>query len=299
MLSLLSNVMKKQVFLTALISVVIGSSAFAQDAGRTPKSVESKTISTVPTAPESEIKADSDADSNKKPAKKNERAHVSAENELENQTNYQKKNGRRDIDKLSVAVAKPMPFAYEFSQPKFNISRVIIEHDANGKGQITFQKKELKESLTDPLQFSAAALERIKILWNALDFLNSTENYQAEKQFPHLGTMKLRENNGERTREAEFNWTENKTANDLTNEYKKITEQSIWIFDMNLARENQPLSAPQLVGQLESMVNRNQISDAEQMLPFLREIVDDERLPLIARNRTSKIIKQSLLMRMI
>lgn len=228
------------------------------------------------------------------PQKKNERAAAPAENAQVNQdqSQPQKKNQSRDASKANQQTTA-LPFVYEFAQPKFLVTRVLIEHDANGKGKITFEKQDLGEPLTDPLQISEKSLEKIKGLWNELNFLDSTENYQTpDKDFSHLGTMKLRLSQNEKTREAEFNWTANQAAKSLTDEYKKLTEQFVWIFEMNLARENFPLNSPKLVDNLESLMRRNLISDERQMLSYLREVADDERLPLIARNHTKKIVER-------
>jgi uncharacterized protein (UPF0147 family) len=43
--------------------------------------------------------------------------------------------------------------------------------------------------------------------------------------------------------------------------------------------------------ELDSLVRRNEISDAGQMVPFLQKLSEDERVPLIARNHAAKIIK--------
>ncbi len=202
-----------------------------------------------------------------------------------------KKNQAREAAAVDKTAA--MPFAYEFAQPKFTIKRVIIEHDERGAGKISFLKQDLDEPLVDPLQISAKSLEKIKALWNELNFLDSTDDYQTpDKDFAHLGTMKLRRESTEKKREAVFNWTDNKAAKDLTDEYKKLTEQFVWIFEMNLARANFPLNSPKMIDNFESLMRRNLISDNEQMLPFLREIADDERLPLIARNHTKKIVER-------
>lgn len=229
------------------------------------------------------------------PAKKNERAAApqTAESQIDETKNRapQKKNQNRESGKTNQPIA--MPFVYEFAQPKFQIARVKIEHDAKGTGKITFEKQDLGEPLTDPLQISEKSLEKIKGLWNELNFLDSTENYQTpDKDFSHLGVMKLRRTEAEKTREAEFNWTANAAAKNLTDEYKKLTEQFVWIFEMNLARENFPLNSPKLVDNLESLMRRNLISDNKQMLPYLRQVVDDERIPLIARNHTKKIVER-------
>lgn len=183
-------------------------------------------------------------------------------------------------------------YFYEFDQPKFLVSKINIEHDENGKGKITILKKDFSEPETDPIQLSATALERIKTVWQTLNFLDSTENYQYEKDYSHLGNMTFTMKKDGKSREAKFNWTENKDAKNLADEYRKIGQQFTWIFDINVARENQPLDAPRLMDSLDSMIRRGEISDAEQMIPLLNELNNDERIPLISRNHAAKLVKQ-------
>jgi hypothetical protein len=278
--------MCKTLSFIALIILLLGSSALAQ-AKRKPRVAPKQKPVPVETTT-TEIKTETPAVS--APAKKNERTE-NAQMQMPDATAPQKKNNNRGENAVNNSPAAT-PFAYEFSQPQFVISKVVIEHDANGKGKITFEKQNVGEPVSDPLEISAKSLENIKRLWTELNFLDSTEDYQSTKyKYPHLGVMKLRQEQNSKKREATFDWTENKLAKDLTDEYKKLTEQFIWLFEMNLARENQPLSAPQLVDRFESLLRRNQISDPQQMLPYLREVSDDERLPLIARNHTAKLIK--------
>ena len=196
------------------------------------------------------------------------------------------------LNSRPVSLKENSVYFYEFSKSDFFISKVNIEHDENGKGRITFQKKDFAEPITDPIQLSAAALERIKTTWQALNFLDSTENYQYEKDFSNLGSMKFTMKKDGREREAKFNWTENKDAKTLADEYRRIGQQFIWIFDITVARENQPLESPKLLDALDSMVRRKEISDAVQMIPLLNELSNDERIPLIARNHAAKLVKQ-------
>jgi hypothetical protein len=183
-------------------------------------------------------------------------------------------------------------YFYEFSQPAFTISKIVIAHDETGKGTISFTKNVSSEEITDPIQLSPAALERINATLAALDFFNSEENYQYEKDYSHLGNIKIRIKKDGKERETKFNWTQNTEARKLSDEYRKIGNQFIWIFDMNLARTNQPLNAPQLMDVLDSYRRRNEISDAAQMVPYLKEVSNDERIPLIARNHAARLIKE-------
>ncbi len=198
-----------------------------------------------------------------------------------------KTNSRSATEKTS-----PIYF-YEFSQPNFLVSKVFIEHDEKGKGKISFLKKDFAEAVSDPLQLSPASLEKVQSAWQTLNFLDSKEEYQSiERDYAHLGNMKFTMKKDGRERTAKFNWTENLTAKILADEYRKISQQFVWIFDINVARENQPLESPSLMNALDGLIRRNEISDPEQMIPMLKELGNDERIPLLARNHATKIIKQ-------
>jgi len=174
----------------------------------------------------------------------------------------------------------------------FYVRHITIEHDANGRGQITFERLNEEIPIAEPLELSQAAMSRISALWQTLGFLDSQENYQSERQYPHLGTMRLRMEQEPRKRTAEFNWTNNKDAAALVEEYRRAADQAILVFEIAVARESQPLNGPKLMEQIESMLRRNSLSDPQQLIPILKDISTGERLPLIARNHALRLIKQ-------
>lgn len=183
-------------------------------------------------------------------------------------------------------------YYYEFSQPNFTLSQIVIAHDEKGKGTISFLKKGVEESVSDPLQLSPATLEKINNSLAALDFINSSESYQFEKDYSHLGNIKIRVKKDGREREAKFNYTTVQDAKNLADEYRRISQQYVWIFDINLARENQPLESPKLFDSLDSLIRRNEIADPQQLITFLKELSNDERMPLISRNHATRLVKQ-------
>jgi hypothetical protein len=183
-------------------------------------------------------------------------------------------------------------YIYEFSQPKFIVKHIVIEHDANGRGTVKFERLNEETPIVEPLQLSQEALARINSAWQALRFLDSDANYQADKQFPHLGTMRIGMEQGTRKRVAEFNWTNNADAATLINEYRRAADQAIFIFDMSIARQNQPLNAPKLMEVFESLLKRDGLSDPKQLLPLLEDLSTDEHVPLIARNHAIRLIKK-------
>jgi hypothetical protein len=194
-----------------------------------------------------------------------------------------------DEDKKPIDVAS---YSYEFTQPDFYVRHILIQHDALGRGKIVFQRKGEEAAIEEPIELSTAALTRVLGDWAELRFLESDENYQAEKQFPHLGTMRLKMHRGSRERTAEFNWTKNKSASLLTEEYRRVADQAILIFDIAVARESQPLNAPKLMEEFEIQLKRNGLSDPLQMVALLEDLSTDEHVPLIARNHALRLLKK-------
>jgi hypothetical protein len=191
-----------------------------------------------------------------------------------------------------ASAAASVRYSYEFSQPEFFIRHILISHDENGRGEISFERKDNDVAIVDPIALSPAALARVKALWDALRFMDSTASYQADKQFPHLGTMRLSMTRGEQARVAEFNWTHDANAFALVNEYRRVADQAIFIFNITLSRQNQPLEAPKLLDELDRLYKRNGLSDPQQLAPLLGELANDERIPLIARNHAARLLKQ-------
>jgi hypothetical protein len=183
-------------------------------------------------------------------------------------------------------------FSYEFTQPEFYVRHIRIEHDASGRGVIKFERLHDETVYEEPLELSSSAVTRISDLWQMLRFLDSDENYQSERQYPHLGTMRLKMERDSRRRTAEFNWTNNKDAFALANEYRCVADQAILIFDISVARESQPLNAPKLMEELELQLKRKGLSDPQQLVPLLKDISTDDHLPLIARNHALRLIKK-------
>ena len=186
----------------------------------------------------------------------------------------------------------PASYSYEFEQPEFVVSHIIVEHDGGGRGRVSFKRKGNEETFVEPLELSASALARITALWDALRFLDSEETYQGMRQYPGMGTVRLHMKRGTQERTTEFNWTTNRDASALANEYRRAADQIMFVFDITVARENQPLEAPKLMDHLDRLLSRDGLSDPHQLVALLRDLHTDERIPLIARNHAGRLLKK-------
>ncbi len=202
------------------------------------------------------------------------------------------KDASKEKPTATSAEAEVVRYVYEFNQPESSITHIRIEHDAKGAGRISFERKTYAEPVEDPFQLSPKALERIKGLWEALHFLETDVSYQAVRQFPHMGTTRLQMARGERQRSADFNWTDDPNASALAREYRRAADQAMLVFEIDVALENQPLEMPKLLTHFERYLERDALSDPLQLVPLLRSLQTDERVPLIARNHAGRLLKK-------
>lgn len=202
-----------------------------------------------------------------------------------------KRNGRPE----TAAPPSPKPLAkpthfYEFDRPGFTYSKITIKHDDAGIGTITFLKHGFDESITERIALSTVTLGKIGEALTTLRFLDSTEEYQFVRDYSHLGNSTFTLTRDGRSRTVKYNWTENPAAKVLLDEYRRIGNEYTWAFEMTVARQNMPLQTPGLMDAIESYLQRSEISDPRQLVPFLTELSTDERLPLMARNKASKLL---------
>ncbi len=183
-------------------------------------------------------------------------------------------------------------FVYEFEQPDFFVYFMHVEHDERGRGHIRFERRSDTEQLTEPFELSTAALERVKAHWANLRFLDSTAEYQGARHYPSQGKTRLTMRQGGRSRTAEFNYSQDSDAQGLANEYRRAADQALFVFELQVALESQPLETPKLINRLEMLIERNMLSDAKQLAPLIKQLTEDERVPLVGRNQAARILKK-------
>lgn len=182
-------------------------------------------------------------------------------------------------------------FRYAFDNEKFTTPHLELQFGADGKGEFRFKKKD-SEEIVNKLQVTAPVLEQINSLLTEVNFLDSAENYQYKKDFSHLGTITISVSQNGKHREVSFNYTENQAMNKLANIFRNITTQETRIFEIEVVRQNDPISTPAQLRYLESELKSKNIADPERFTALLQELKVDESVPLIARNHADRLLKE-------
>jgi hypothetical protein len=188
--------------------------------------------------------------------------------------------------------AAEVSFSYRFENPRFYIRVIEIDIDSNGIGQLRFTRGESDEILDSKIKLLPATVSRIRTLFKVTGFLGSHDEYQAEKDFSHLGWVTLTEKEGPRGRKTRFNYTKNAEMKELADIFRGIATQEMSLFDIENAERYQPLDLPKQLDLLENDLKLERISEPERLLAALTEIAADDTQPLIARNQAKRIVDQ-------
>ncbi|MCI0664675.1 MAG: hypothetical protein L0220_26740 [Acidobacteria bacterium] len=181
-------------------------------------------------------------------------------------------------------------YRYLFENDRFTTPLQEVEFDGQGRGQFRFKRKDGGE-IINKLEVSPTVLSQIQILFDAMNFLASNEEYQHKKDFSHLGkmTITLASNGKERT--VSFNYTDNQTMSGLTQIFRNIATQETRVFELDAVRNSDPISTPSQLRYLDNELRSKSIADPQRFVPILKDIQLDESIPLIARNHAERLLQ--------
>src|SRR5215217_7266195 len=95
-------------------------------------------------------------------------------------------------------------YFYEFDRPGFIYPNVRIEHDKTGRGRIVFRRDGYTEDLEDPIKLSPGTIEKIDAAFAALNFIDSTEDYQTKMDHSNMGNVTIRLMRDDKERTAKY-----------------------------------------------------------------------------------------------
>lgn len=179
---------------------------------------------------------------------------------------------------------------YLFENARFTTPLQELEFNGQGQGTFRFKHKDSDE-IVNKLAVSASLLSQIQSLFEELNFLSSSEDYQHKKDFSHLGTVTISLARGGKERTVKFNYTTNQAMSQLREIFQNITSQETRIFELETIRANDPISTPAQLRILESELKSKHVADPERFVPVLQELKLDESVPLIARNHAERLLQ--------
>ncbi len=165
---------------------------------------------------------------------------------------------------------------------------MAISVDANGKGTYDARKIDDPPSLR-AIQVSTATAQRLFELAKQLHYFRSID-LESHKRVANLGLKTLTYQGEGQTNRAEYNYTQNRTAQELTDMFEKIStvEQHIEALEYSLRFD--PLSLPHELLLIQIDLENQALVDPELMVPTLEKIAQNSRFLHLAQSRAQDIL---------
>jgi hypothetical protein len=142
-----------------------------------------------------------------------------------------------------------------------------------------------------PVQISAATTARIFALVHALGDLRARD-LNSRHKVANMGLKMLAYENGEETNRVQFNYTEDRNAQQLAETLEKIANVEERITGLEYAMKYDRLSLPEDLREIQDGMADNNFVEAELMLPTLEKIANDSHFMHLAQSRAQQIIER-------
>lgn len=164
-----------------------------------------------------------------------------------------------------------------------------IELSSNGKGQFCFKRRN-EDEIKLPVILKASAIETLKTLFQKANFLDDSRNFVSPRKVADMGSKTVRLQAGSRQREVVYNYTEDRSLQEITNFFENLSQQERSLFEMDLALKYDRLGIPKKLDELDKNLNANRIVAPERFAPILEKIYADQALMNLARKEAKKLL---------
>jgi hypothetical protein len=167
---------------------------------------------------------------------------------------------------------------------------MALSIDATGNG--TYDSRKLDDpSAPRPLQVSAGTAARIFSLAESLGYFRSVD-LNSHHKVANMGMKTLTYEAGNETSKVQYNYTENRTAQQLTDILEKIGNVEERISQLEYDMKYDPLGLPQTLLQIEEGLDDNDFVEPALMIPTLQKISTNSRFMHLAQSRAEGIVQR-------
>lgn len=167
---------------------------------------------------------------------------------------------------------------------------LLITVDANGSG--AYEGRKLEEAPNPrSFQLSPATARQLFALAAQLDNFQSIE-LESGRKVANLGLKTLSYQRGAQVDRVEFNYTENRIAQQLADLFEKISTVEQHIASLEFQIKYDHLSLPRELLQIQIDLESKALADPELMVPTLETIARNHRFLHLAQARAQSILQR-------
>ena len=164
-----------------------------------------------------------------------------------------------------------------------------ITVDENGDG--SYEGRKLDEASNPrPLKLSPATARQLFDLAAQLGNLQNID-LESHRRVANLGSKTLTYQQGNQVNRAAFNYTQNRTAQELTDLFEKVASVEQHITNLEFATKYDPLRLPEELLLVQIDLNNKALAGTELMVPTLEAIAKNPRFLHLAQTRAQDILQ--------
>jgi len=185
----------------------------------------------------------------------------------------------------------PLKFIWQKSKLGGSVESYGVEFDEKGVGKFRFKQKD-QDLVEVSLVLRPSTVDSLLSLFQQADFLNESRGFVSGRKVANMGMKTIRFESGSKSREVTFNYTEDKTLQQIVNFFENLCQQEQSLFEMDLALKYDRLGIPKKLDELERNLSAKRIVAPERFAPILERIYQDESLINYSRTEAKKILSK-------
>lgn len=163
-----------------------------------------------------------------------------------------------------------------------------VRIDANGRG--TYQSRSSQDAVMPvSLQVSAPTSAQIFSLAKSLNYFHSLD-LDTHHKIADMGLKTLTYQNGNEVNQVQFNYTEKRAGQRLTDIFEKISNVEERISELEHAMKYDRLSLPEILAQIQDGLDNDSFVETSLMIPTMEKISTDPHLMHLAQSRAQEIL---------
>jgi len=167
---------------------------------------------------------------------------------------------------------------------------MALSIDANGNG--TYDAHKLDDPPTPrSMQISAGTTAQIFSLAHSLNYFRSLD-LDSHHKVANMGLKSLTYQDSKETDKVEYNYTEKRAAQQLTDIFEKIGNVEEQIARLEYAIKYDHLSLPQELNQIQEALDDQNYVEPALMIPTLEKISTNPRMMHLAQSRAQEIVER-------
>jgi ribosomal protein S6 len=167
---------------------------------------------------------------------------------------------------------------------------MALSIDANGNG--TYDSHKLGEAPSPhSLQISAATTAQIFSLAHSLNYFRSLD-LDSHHKVANMGLKSLTYQDGNETNKVEYNYTEKRAAQELTEIFERIANVEEQIGRLEYAIKYDHLSLPQELNQVQEALDDHNYTEPSLMIPTLEKISTNPHMMHLAQARAQEVVER-------